>query len=67
MILIEGRQKDYNFLINECKQLCEDKDYATDKVMIIYIYVYCVLYCVKLLQLYLFGNFCKKFCVTNMC
>ena len=63
MILIEGRQKDYNFLINECKQLCEDKHYATDKVVIIYMYVYCV----KLLQFYLFGNFCKKFCVTNMC
>ena len=32
MMLIEGRQKDYNFLINECKQLCEDKHYATDMV-----------------------------------
>ena len=35
MMLIESRQKDYNFLMNECKQLCEDKHYAADKVRVI--------------------------------
>ena len=32
ILLIEGRQKDYDFLLNECKQLCKDKHYANDKV-----------------------------------
>ena len=32
VLLIEGRQKDYDFLLNECKQLCKDKHYANDKV-----------------------------------
>ena len=32
MMLIESRQKDYDFLMNECKQLTVDKHYATDKV-----------------------------------
>ena len=32
ILLVEGRQKDYEFLLNECKQLCEDKHYATDEV-----------------------------------
>ena len=40
MMLIESRQKDYNFLINECKQLCEDKHYASDKVNYPYIHTY---------------------------
>ena len=66
-MLIESRQKDYDFLMNECKQLTVDKHYATDKVRTLYSLLVVCICDVQIMYVHSSQPFEDdlKFCIKN--